>query len=167
MARPYTVAVSGPGGTVDPTLLALAREVGARLARDGVVVLTGGLDGVMAAAAQGAREAGGVSVGLLPGADAAAGDEYLSVALPTGLGQARNALLVQAADGLISIGGSWGTLSEIALATRARKPVVCVYGWRVSDADGRPQPLVVAGSAAQAVELVQRALAIGAPSDRE
>jgi hypothetical protein len=153
-----TIAVSGTGGEVADELLELAREVGALLARDGVLVVTGGLDGIMAAAAQGAREAGGQVVGLLPGDRSDGGNEHLSVALATGLGQVRNALLVNAADGLISVGGSWGTLSEIALATRAGKPVVCLRGWTVTDADGRPLPLVVADTAAEAVAVLRNAL---------
>jgi uncharacterized protein (TIGR00725 family) len=153
-----TIAVSGTGGEVADELLELAREVGALLARDGVLVVTGGLDGIMAAAAQGAREAGGQVVGLLPGDRSDGGNEHLSVALATGLGQMRNALLVNAADGLISVGGSWGTLSEIALATRAGKPVVCLRGWTVTDADGRPLPLVVADTAAEAVAVLRNAL---------
>jgi uncharacterized protein (TIGR00725 family) len=153
-----TIAVSGTGGEVADELLDLAREVGALLARDGVLVVTGGLDGIMAAAAQGAREAGGQVVGLLPGDRSDGGNEHLSVALATGLGQMRNALLVNAADGLISVGGSWGTLSEIALATRAGKPVVCLRGWTVTDADGRPLPLVVADTAAEAVAVLRNAL---------
>ncbi|MCW2596842.1 MAG: hypothetical protein JWP39_2730 [Jatrophihabitans sp.] len=158
MSRPLTIAVSGTGGEVADELLELAREVGALLARDGVLVVTGGLDGIMAAAAQGAREAGGEVVGLLPGDRSDGGNEHLSVALATGLGQMRNALLVNAADGLISVGGSWGTLSEIALATRAGKPVVCLRGWTVTDADGRPLPLVVADTAAEAVAVLRNAL---------
>ncbi|MDT4950184.1 MAG: hypothetical protein QOJ37_2779 [Pseudonocardiales bacterium] len=158
MSRPLTIAVSGTGGEVADELLDLAREVGALLARDGVLVVTGGLDGIMAAAAQGTREAGGQVVGLLPGDRSDGGNEHLSVALATGLGQMRNALLVNAADGLISVGGSWGTLSEIALATRAGKPVVCLRGWTVTDADGRPLPLVVADTAAEAVTVLRNAL---------
>ncbi|MDT4929481.1 MAG: hypothetical protein QOF92_2348 [Pseudonocardiales bacterium] len=158
MSRPLTIAVSGTGGEVADELIELAREVGALLARDGVLVVTGGLDGIMAAAAQGAREAGGQVVGLLPGDRSDGGNEHLSVALATGLGQMRNALLVNAADGLISVGGSWGTLSEIALATRAGKPVVCLRGWTVTDADGRPLPLVVADTAAEAVAVLRNAL---------
>jgi uncharacterized protein (TIGR00725 family) len=158
MPRPLTVAVSGPGGDLAGELIELAREVGALLARDGALVLTGGLDGVMAAAAEGARQAGGQTVGLLPGDRTDAGNDHLSVSLPTGLGQMRNALLVNAADGLISIGGSWGTLSEIALATRAGKPVVCLHGWSVTDADGQPLPLIVADTSSHAVALLHNAL---------
>ena len=96
------------------------------LARGGFVVVNGGLGGVMEAAARGAREGGGIVIGLLPGDDRADANPHLTVAIPTGLGQARNALVVSAADAVVAVGGSWGTLSEIALARRAGKPVVCL-----------------------------------------
>lgn len=152
------MAVSGPGGPLPTDLEAVAVEVGAALAQDGIVVVTGGLDGVMAAAAQGAQQSGGAVIGLLPGNDPAAGNEYLTTALATGLGQARNALLTRVVDGLIAVGGSWGTLSEIALATRASKPVVCIRGWTVTDADGQAVPLATASTALDAVAQLKAAL---------
>ncbi len=129
------VAVVGPG-TAAPAEEATATDVGALLARRGAIVVCGGLGGVMAAACRGAAEAGGTTVGLLPGTDRADGNPYLTVALPTGLGQLRNGLVVAAADAVIAIGGNWGTLSEVALAVRAGLPVAAVGGWRVSDAAG-------------------------------
>lgn len=92
-------------------------------------MVTGGLGGVMEASARGAAGAGGLVVGLLPGRDRAAGNPYLTVALPTGLGELRNGLIVRASDALICVGGSWGTLSEIALAVRTGVPVVMLGGW--------------------------------------
>lgn len=151
-ARRKTVAVSGPGSGASAAVLETAERVGALLAAAGLVVLTGGLDGVMAAAARGARSAGGTVIGLLPGADPAAGNEYLSVALATGAGQARNALLVGAADGLIAVGGSWGTLSEVALAMRGAKPVVWVHGWSITDASGAAVAVPATSTADAAVE---------------
>jgi uncharacterized protein (TIGR00725 family) len=158
MPRSVTVAVTGPGGDVADDLLELAFEVGALLARDGALVATGGLGGVMAAATRGAAEAGGHPIGLLPGLDPAAGNEHLTVPLATGLGELRNALLVNIADGLISVGGSWGTLSEIALAMRTGKPVVSLRGWKIRDVAGQAIPLPEADSAAQAVALLRTAL---------
>jgi uncharacterized protein (TIGR00725 family) len=154
------VAVVGPA-QADDDLLALAREVGAALAARGAVVVTGGLGGVMAAASEGARRADGVTLGLLPGTDRRTGNEHLSVAVPTGLGEARNALVVRTADALVSIGGSWGTLSEVALARRAGTPVVSLAGWQVLDAAGRPLPGRVAASATEAVELALAAASRG------
>ncbi|MEV4679034.1 MULTISPECIES: TIGR00725 family protein [Actinomadura] len=132
------VAVCGPGECTEREW-DLAYETGRLLAVRGAVVVCGGLGGVMAAAAAGARAGGGITVGVLPAADRAAAGPDLTVAVPTGLGQARNNLVVNAADAVIAVGGSWGTLSEIALAMRAgRVPVVQLGGWRVHDEDGRP-----------------------------
>lgn len=115
----------------------VARTVGGLLARVKVVVLCGGYGGVMDAAAAGAAEAGGLVVGVLSGGDRAGASRYLSVTIATGMGQARNAVLVRSADAVIAVGGSWGTLSEVALAMRLGIPVVGVGGWRVVDAAGR------------------------------
>ena len=133
---PY-VAVVGPG-TADPDSFALARTIGAALARRHAVVINGGMGGIMAASSLGAREAGGQSVGLLPGHDAAEGNEYLSVAVPTGRGEYRNALVVRHCAGMIAVGCSWGTLSEIALAVRVGRPVAVLQPWAIADADGTP-----------------------------
>lgn len=153
MQRRRVVSVVGPGEHVPDELLDLAREVGRLLAERGAVVLTGGRDGVMAAAAQGARVAGGLVIGLLPGTDPGEANEFLDVAIPTGMGQARNAL-VAAADGLIAVGGSWGTLSEVALARRLGRPFACLRGWQVRDHDGRPVPLETAATPLGAVDLL-------------
>jgi uncharacterized protein (TIGR00725 family) len=106
------------------------------------VVLNGGRDaGVMAAVAEGASGAGGISVGILPGPDREGASAALTVALPTGLGEARNAVLVMACDALIVIGGSWGTLSELALGMRRGGiPVIVLGGWTLLDRDGAPVP---------------------------
>jgi uncharacterized protein (TIGR00725 family) len=152
------VAVVGPGADATDDLCALAAQVGRLLAERGAVLLTGGLGGVMAAAAEGARDGGGLAIGLLPGTDRAAGNADNTVAIATGLGQARNALIVRAADAMISVGGSWGTLSEIALCRRSGKPVVCLRGWRVLDGAGKPVPLDEAATPEQAIELLASAL---------
>ncbi|MFC5751365.1 TIGR00725 family protein [Actinomadura rugatobispora] len=148
------VAVCGPGECTGRER-AEAREVGRLLAGRGAVVVCGGYGGVMAAVAAGARSAGGVVVGVLSGADRAGAAPDLTVALPTGLGQARNALIVNAADAVIVVGGSWGTLSELAMAMRrGRVPVVQLGGWRVVDGDGRPLAGVrYAADPAEAVRL--------------
>jgi uncharacterized protein (TIGR00725 family) len=125
---PAYVAVVGPGeATPDETRT--AEEVGRRLATAGAVLVCGGLGGVMEGACRGAKEGGGTTVGILPGPDRAAANEFVDVAIATGLGEARNALVVRAADALIAIGGSWGTLSEIALALRTGKRVIGLGTW--------------------------------------
>jgi len=123
------VAVIGPGEGATGQDLADAHRAGTLLAEAGIVVITGGLGGVMAAAARGARDAGGVSVGILPSSDRADGDPAHTVLLPTGLGELRNGLVVRVADAVLAIGGSWGTLSEVALAVRVGTPVVAVRSW--------------------------------------
>jgi len=108
-------------------LLDAARVVGRTLAEHGAIVLTGGRGGVMEAAARGAREAGGVVVGVLP--DLSDGNPHLSVRIRTGMGHARNVVLVQSADAVVGVGGEFGTLSELAIAIKEGIPVVCYRSW--------------------------------------
>ena len=120
------------GGDADAEECALAEMVGRELARRGAVLLCGGLGGGMAAACRGAKEAGGTTVGILPGAQRLDANPYVDIALATGLGEARNALVVRAADALIAVAGEFGTLSEIALALRTGTPVVGLATWQLS-----------------------------------
>jgi uncharacterized protein (TIGR00725 family) len=132
MATPRpVVAVVGPAQPDDAAVLAAAREVGAGLAAAGCTVVTGGLGGVMAAAAQGAHESGGFVVGVLPGEDPDAANDYVDLSIPTGLGEGRNMLIVRMAQVVVAVGGSWGTLAEIALARRRWTPVISLMGWQV------------------------------------
>lgn len=110
-----------------------AAEVGRRLAEAGAVLVCGGLGGVMEAAAKGCREAGGTSVGILPGETRAGANPHLTAAIATGMGEARNALVVRAADAVIAIGGGFGTLSEIGLALKMGRPVVGLGSWLLPD----------------------------------
>jgi uncharacterized protein (TIGR00725 family) len=153
------VAVVGPGEAT-PEELANAREIGRLLAAAGIVVVCGGLGGVMGAVSEGVRSGGGTSVGLLPGTTRRDASEALTVAIPTGLGQGRNSLVVRSADGVIAVGGSWGTLSEIAIARRAGVPVVSLGGWEVRDSNRR---LVEVPTAETPVEAVTKLLALIGP----
>src|SRR5690242_4452077 len=129
------IAIAGPGEAA-PWELEAAEEAGAAVAEAGCGLVCGGLGGVMEAACRGARSRGGLTVGLLPGTDRDVANGWVVVALPTGLGEARNALVVRAADVVVAIGGGWGTLSEIALALKAGIPVVGVGTWEPSLAGG-------------------------------
>ena len=150
---PY-IAVVGPSAATAKEGLA-AREVGRLLAEAGAVVVTGGHQGVMAAASHGAAEAGGVVVGILPGTDRAEANPWVTVAIPTGLGELRNGLVVRASDAVVAVGGSWGTLSEVALALRTRVPVIALGFWELPAPDGGP----VAEVASDPADAARRALA--------
>ena len=119
------IGVIGPGECTEREG-AIAYEVGQVLARREAIVVTGGLGGVMREASRGAADGGGLVLGILPGRDATGANEYVTVAVPTGLGEARNALVVRASQAIVAVGGSWGTLSEIALAMRTGVPVIGV-----------------------------------------
>lgn len=123
-----TVAVIG-SGTTDAGRDALAERVGQLLAEAGATVVCGGLDGVMAAVCRGAREAGGRTVGILPGADRAAANPWVDLAVPTGMGEARNLLVVRAGRAVVAVGGGFGTLSELAFARKLGVPVVALASW--------------------------------------
>ncbi|HEV2372316.1 MAG TPA: TIGR00725 family protein [Streptosporangiaceae bacterium] len=149
-STPAYVAVIGPGDAT-PDETRVAAEVGRLLAERGAVVVCGGHGGIMEAVCQGAYLHGGLTVGLLPGPDHGAGNRYLTVELPTGLGQLRNALVVGCAEAVIAVGGSWGTFSEVALAMRAGKPTFSLNGWDVTAGPGTPVPQRM-GSAEEAVD---------------
>jgi uncharacterized protein (TIGR00725 family) len=131
--------VVGPGDA-SPEQQAVAAEVGRLLALRGAVIVCGGLGGVMEAACRGASGEGGLAVGILPGLDRGAANPHVSVAVATGLGEARNALVVRAADALIAVGGAYGTLSEIALALKAGKPVIGLGTWEIDGVERAEGP---------------------------
>lgn len=150
-----TIGVIGPGAGASRREESAAEQVGRLLAAAGHVVINGGLDGVMAAASRGAADEGGLVVGLLPGLDRSPGNPHLSISLPTGLGELRNGLLVRASDAIIAVGGSWGTLSEIALAVRTGVPVVALHGWPLPEG-GPARVADPAAAVALAIELAGR-----------
>ncbi len=129
--HPY-IAVIG-GGNCTSEVAAVAEEVGAAIADAGAVLVCGGLGGVMEAACRGASRAGGQTIGILPGIDYRAGNEFLDHAICTGFGEARNICIVMTADGLIALPGEFGTLSEISFALKHKKPVVSLNSWAVSE----------------------------------
>jgi len=149
--RPY-VAVIGPSDATSQQTRA-AEEIGRGLAVAGAIVITGGLGGVMEAASHGASAAGGTTVGFLPGSDRTSANNYLQIALPTGLGELRNGLIIRAADVVIAIGGAYGTLSEIALALRTDVAVIGLETW---DVEGIEQVDTPADAVERALESAAR-----------
>lgn len=141
--------IGGNEGAAD--VLETAYEVGRLVAARGHVLVCGGRGGVMREACRGAKAAGGLTVGILPGEDLSDANEYVDVPVVTGLGSGRNIIVVRTADALIAIGGAYGTLSEIAFGLMLGKPVVGLGTWELRDAAGREPPIVRASSAEQAV----------------
>ena len=149
--KPY-VAVVG-AGVADDDLAARAEEVGRLLAEAGACLLTGGLGGVMEASCRGAKGAGGTTLALLPSLDKQVANDYVDVAIPTGMGEMRNALIVRAADALIAIGGEYGTLSEVAFALKTDTPVIGLGTWELMKDGLRVEAFPIASSAHEAVSL--------------
>lgn len=146
------IGVLGPHDTTHEQY-ELGKVVGREIANAGAVLFCGGLDGMMRAAAEGAKSAGGQTVGILPGTDKAEANEFIDIGIPTDLGAYRNALLVRSCDAVIAVHGAYGTLSEIAFALRLKVPVVGLNTWSVSR-DGTPDPKINAtNSAKEAVAL--------------
>jgi uncharacterized protein (TIGR00725 family) len=149
------VAVCGPD-PCSPEVAGQAEQVGRLLAQDHAVVVCGGHGGVMEAASRGAAAEGGTVVGILPGASRAEGNTHLTVAIPTGMGEMRNALIVRAADALIAIAGEFGTLSEIALALKVGVPVVGLGTWELAKSGHKVQSFTEAASPEEAVQQALR-----------
>lgn len=151
------IAVVGPG-EADTATCDRAEIVGQAVATAGADLVCGGLGGVMEAACRGARSAGGRTIGILPGGERAGANPHVDVVIPTGLGEARNVVVVRTADALIAVSGGWGTLSEIALAAKLARPIVGVGTWRVRLPDGSDDGLARTDDPAAAVALALRAL---------
>jgi hypothetical protein len=147
-AGPY-IAVIG-ASQPSPEQEQAAEDIGRGLGAAGCVVLTGGRGGVMAAASRGAHEAGATVVGLLPGTDRRDANQWVQIALPTGMGDLRNGLIVRAADAIVAVGGAYGTLSEIGLALTAGVGVVGYDTWAIDGVELADTP---AGAVERALEL--------------
>jgi uncharacterized protein (TIGR00725 family) len=153
MVQPVYIAVIG-GSDISPETAALAREVGREVAGRGAVLLCGGLGGVMATAAQGAHDAGGVSLGILPDGDRRRANPFLTYAIATNLGHARNVIIAHSADALIAVGGGYGTISEAAIALKLGKPVIALnVAW---DLPGLQRAATPAAAVAMAWEAMKR-----------
>ena len=144
-SRAPKIAVCG-GSEANSATLKLAEEIGRLIASKGGIVVSGGLSGVMESAAKGARSAGGLNLGILPGEDSSAANEYVDIVLPTGLGHTRNMMIILAADAAIALPGKYGTLTEISFALLHGRPVISVGSWEVDEG------VTVANSAEDAVQ---------------
>jgi uncharacterized protein (TIGR00725 family) len=150
------IGVFGAGNVTDADAeYQLAYRVGCLLAQNGIVVLTGGLGGIMTAASKGAREAGGVTVGILPGTrKTGPANPYVDIAIYTGMGEARNAINIKSCRAAIAIGGEYGTLSEIALALKGGCPIILLKSWSLTPHGVIKQPdLLVAETPEEAVDM--------------
>jgi uncharacterized protein (TIGR00725 family) len=149
---PIYIAVVGSGQCSDE-VRAVALEVGRLVAEAGAILVCGGLGGVMNAAAEGAKSAGGTTVGILPDHIRMGASRFLDVSIPSGMGEMRNALVVRSADALIAVHGEYGTLSEIALALKTGKPIVGLGTWEFSQADQAVDAMLRAGTPKEAVDM--------------
>jgi hypothetical protein len=141
------VAVIG-GSEPDQKSLEIARSVGSLLGKKGAIVITGGLGGVMHAASQGAREAGGLVIGILPTIDKETANPYVDIPIVTGMGEARNIIIARTCDCAIAIDGKYGTLSEIAYCLMFGTPVIGINTWDIQ------APIIEAQTAEEAVNIV-------------
>jgi uncharacterized protein (TIGR00725 family) len=148
------IAVVG-AGEPDPVTDSMAEEVGRHLARNGAVLVCGGMTGVMEAACRGAKSEGGTTIGILPTSHRRSANQYVDVAISTGMGEMRNALIVRAVDAVVAVGGEFGTLSEIALALKIGVPVVGLETWSLSKRTG---PVDAIPQASSPEDAVRRAL---------
>ncbi len=147
--KPF-IAVIG-GGECTAREAELAGEVGRELARNGAVLVCGGLGGVMEAACRGASTEGGLTVGILPGNSRQAANPYVQIPVVTGMGEARNVVVVKTAGAVIAVGGGYGTLSEIGHALRIGKPVIGLDTWSISRDNRVDSRIIPAGSPSAAV----------------
>jgi uncharacterized protein (TIGR00725 family) len=137
----------------------LAREVGLRIARAGGILICGGGGGVMEAAAAGAKEAGGITIGILPGSSTSGANPYIDIPIVTGMGNGRNVINVLTSQAIIAIQGAYGTLSEIALALKCGTPVVALETWQVIPPEGGAAPEIIpARTPEEAVSSALRAI---------
>ena len=148
--RKVYIAVIG-GSDAPEDVCRTAETIGRDVARVGAFLLCGGRTGVMEAACRGAKRAGGTTIGLLPGDRRGSENEHVDIALPTGMGEMRNMLLVHASDVVIAVDGEFGTLSELAFALRLGKPVVGIGTWELSKQGRASDAIRVVDDPAQAV----------------
>jgi len=145
------IAVIG-GGKCPKNIARLAEEVGRELAEHGATLICGGLGGVMEAACKGAKEAGGQTIGILPGNRTVNANPYVEIPIVTGMGEMRNVIIVKSAQAVIAIDGEFGTLSEIGHALKNRVPVIGLNTWELSKQGEAKHAIIIAQNAKDAVE---------------
>jgi len=145
------IAVIGDS-SCSPEEAKLAETVGELLAQRGVIIICGGLGGVMEAVCRGAKSKGGLTVGILPGQDSSMANPWLDIPVVTGIGEARNVAVVKSAQAVIAIGGSYGTLSEIAYALKSRIPIIGLNTWSLSRNEREDDSIIRVQSATEAVD---------------
>lgn len=160
LGRTFIAVVGAGAGSCGGEMARIAELVGRGIAKRGAVLVCGGLGGVMEAACRGASEQGGLTIGILPTNTRESANPFVQVAIATGLGEARNALITRTADVVIAIGGEFGTLSEIGLALKMNKPVVGIDTWELAKGGQPSSAIRRASSAEEAVETAMR-VAIG------
>lgn len=148
------------GGSCSQDVAKIAEEVGEELALRGAVLICGGLGGVMEAASKGARKAGGLTIGILPGINAADANSHITIPIVTGMGEMRNVIIVKSAQALIAIEGEYGTLSEIGHALKNDVPVVGINTWELAKQGKVVDGIIIADDARDAVE---KAVALAIP----
>ena len=126
------------GRDAGPEMLREAEEAGRLIAQAGCILITGGLSGVMEAASRGAKEAGGLTVGILPADDTESANPYVEIPIATGFGIGRNVIIARSADALVAVGGQYGTLSEIAYALQLGRPVAGIGSWKIEGVHEAP-----------------------------
>ncbi len=150
----------GAGNNAPRAAVETAEVVGRELAKQGAVVVCGGLNGVMEAVCRGAKSEGGVTIGVLPGDDPESANSFVDFPVPTGMGHARNAIVVKAGLAVIAVDGAYGTLSEIGHALAEGKTVIGLKTWRISQEENEEQAAIVRAETPQeAVELALQAAA--------
>ena len=145
------IAVIG-GGQCSKEEAKIAEEVGRQLARQGAILVCGGLSGVMEAACKGASSEGGLTIGILPGENRQAANPYVQIPIVTGIGYARNITVVKSAQAVIAVGGSYGTLSEISHALQSGIPVIGLNTWTLSRNGKQDDSIIPAQNATEAVD---------------
>lgn len=138
-----------------------AKEAGRCLARLGAIVITGGRGGVMEAVSLGVSECGGLCIGVLPGLDRSEGNRYQTCSILTGIGAARNSIIVASSHAILAISGGYGTLSEIGLALKANVPIIGVNTWKIEPPEGKIERKAVFKSYTDAIEGAKEAFRLG------